>query len=78
MGNYYDYMLPTVNFMGPGCVEVVGERCEILGAEKILIVTDNFLKNMEDGPVDQVLKYIDKVGLDYVIYDGVEPNPQRY
>ncbi|GAB6137750.1 iron-containing alcohol dehydrogenase [Halanaerobaculum tunisiense] len=73
---YYDYMLPTVNFMGPGCVEVVGERCDILGAEKVLIVTDSFLKSMEDGPVDQVLGYLEEAGVGYAIYDGVEANPK--
>ncbi|GAB6137074.1 iron-containing alcohol dehydrogenase [Halanaerobaculum tunisiense] len=76
MSEFYDYMLPTVNFMGAGCVEVVGERCELLGAEKILIVTDEFLRNMESGPVDQVIDYLEEVGLEYAIYDGVEPNPK--
>ncbi|MCC3144624.1 iron-containing alcohol dehydrogenase [Halanaerobium sp. Z-7514] len=76
MPDYYDYMLPTVNFMGPGCVEVVGERCKILGAKKVLIVTDSFLRNMEGGPVDQVLNYLDKANLNYAFYDEVEPNPK--
>ena len=76
MSDFYDYMLPTVNFMGTGSVEVVGDRCEILGGEKILIVTDEFLRGMEDGPVDQVINYLEETGLDYAIYDGVEPNPK--
>ncbi|MBM7557154.1 iron-containing alcohol dehydrogenase [Halanaerobacter jeridensis] len=76
MSEFYDYMLPTVNFMGAGCVEVVGERCETLGAEKVLLVTDKFLRNMEDGPVDQVIDYLEEAGLEYAIYDGVEPNPK--
>jgi len=76
MSSYYDYLLPTVNFMGPGCVEVVGERCKILGGKNVLIVTDNFLKNMEGGPVDQVIHYLKKENINYTFYDGVEANPK--
>ena len=76
MSSYYDYLLPTVNFMGPGCVEVVGERCKILGGKNVLIVTDSFLKNMEGGPVDQVLHYLKKENINYTFYDGVEANPK--
>ncbi|NFM11902.1 iron-containing alcohol dehydrogenase, partial [Clostridium botulinum] len=25
----YDYLVPSVNFMGAGCVKLVGERCQI-------------------------------------------------
>jgi len=76
MSEYYDYMLPTVNFMGAGCVEVVGERCKILGAEKVLLVTDDYLNSLESGPVQIVGDYLNKSGLEYVIFDGVTPNPK--
>ena len=76
MSEVYDYMLPTVNFMGAGSVEVVGERCQILGGEKALLVTDEFLRNMEDGPVDQVINYLEEAGIEYAIFDGVTPNPK--
>ncbi|CCU77884.1 1,3-propanediol dehydrogenase [Halanaerobium saccharolyticum subsp. saccharolyticum DSM 6643] len=76
MSDYYDYMLPTVNFMGAGCVEVVGERCKILGAEKVLLVTDDYLNSLESGPVQIVGDYLNKSGLEYVIFDGVTPNPK--
>jgi 1,3-propanediol dehydrogenase len=62
--------------MGAGCVEVVGERCKILGAEKVLLVTDNYLNSLESGPVQIVGDYLKKVGLEYVIFDGVTPNPK--
>ena len=76
MSDFYDYMLPTVNFMGAGCVEVVGERCKILGAEKILLVTDKYLNSLEAGPVQIVSDYLAKAGLEYSIFDGVTPNPK--
>ncbi|MFW6294718.1 MAG: iron-containing alcohol dehydrogenase [Halanaerobium sp.] len=76
MSDFYDYMLPTVNFMGAGCVEVVGERCKILGAEKVLLVTDEYLNSLEAGPVQIVSDYLEKSGLEYSIFDGVTPNPK--
>lgn len=76
MSDFYDYMLPTVNFMGQGCVEVVGERCKILGAEKVLLVTDDFLSGLEAGPVQIVAENLKEAGLEYVIFDGVTPNPK--
>lgn len=44
--------MPHVNFFGKDTVEVVGERVEILGGKKVLIVIDPFLKNLEGGPVE--------------------------
>ena len=43
---YYDFLNPSVNFMGPNCVELLGERCQILGMNKPMIVTDGFLASM--------------------------------
>ena len=40
---YYDFLCPSVNFMGPGCVSILGERCQILNMKKPLIVTDEYL-----------------------------------
>lgn len=74
----YDFFAPTVNFFGKGSVEVVGERCEILGGKKALIVTDKFLKEMENGPVTKVVNSLNKAGIDVAYFDGVEPNPKDY
>lgn len=72
----YDFFMPNVNFFGRGSIDVVGERCQILGAKKALIVTDEFLKNLEGGPVDKVIASLKKEGIDYAFYDKVEPNPK--
>ena len=71
----YDYLVPTVNFMGAGSISVAGERCKILG-KKALIVTDKFLKNMESGAVELTVKYLTEAGIDVTYYAGVEPNPK--
>ncbi|MBS7009193.1 iron-containing alcohol dehydrogenase [Anaerostipes sp.] len=73
---YYDYMAPAVNFMGPGCIEVLGERIRLLGVKKPLLVTDTFLNEMEDGPVMQAAASLKHAGIDYAVFTGVEPNPK--
>lgn len=72
----YDFLMPSVNFFGPGVIHKVGERAKILGMKKPVIVTDKFLENMKDGAVQQALQSLAAAGVDYVIYNGVEPNPK--
>lgn len=72
----YDYFVPTVNFFGPGSVNVTGERCAILGGKKALIVTDSFLRNLSGGPVEKVVSSLAEKDIQAVFYDGVEPNPK--
>lgn len=69
-------MMPNVNFFGPGVVKKVGERAEMLNMKKVLIVTDKFLKDLENGPVKQAEESLKKSNIDCVIFDGVEPNPK--
>ena len=76
MSRIYDYLVPSVNFMGPGCLKVIGERAKMLGGKKVLIVTDKFLNSQEGGAVEQTVKYLKEAGLEVVIYDGTEPNPK--
>ncbi len=73
---YYDFLNPSVNFMGPGCVKVLGERCKLLNMHKPLIVTDEFLAKLENGPVAQSIASLEAAGLEYVIFTGAEPNPK--
>ena len=73
---YYDYMAPSVNFMGPGCIEVLGERVKLLGVKKPLLVTDTFLNELEDGPVMLAAASLKNTGIEYAVYTGVEPNPK--
>ncbi len=73
---YYDFLNPSVNFMGPGCVSVLGDRCKLLNMNKPLIVTDEFLAKLEGGPVAQSIASLEAAGLDYVIFTGAEPNPK--
>lgn len=72
----YDFLMPSVNFFGPGVIEKIGDRAKMLGMKKPVIVTDKFLEGLKDGAVQQTLASLDAAGVDYVIYNGVEPNPK--
>lgn len=73
---HYDYLMPGVNFMGPGCINVLGERCKLLNMKRVLIVTDSFLCKMENGPVSQSIESLEQHHIEYEIFDGAEPNPK--
>lgn len=67
------YFIPTVNLMGPGAVNEVGERVKSLGGSKALIVTDAGLAKA--GMAERVKGIIEAAGLQAVVFDGAEPNP---
>lgn len=48
----------------------------MLNMNKPLIVTDKVLEGMDNGPVAQTLDSLKAAGVDYAIFDGVEPNPK--
>ena len=73
---FYDYLVPNVNFFGPGCLEVVGQRCQILGGKHALIVTDSFLATLKDGAVEKTIAYLDAVGISSSVFSGVQANPK--
>lgn len=72
----YDFLMPSVNFFGPGVISKIGDRAKMLEMKKPVIVTEKFLKELKNGPVEQTIASLKKAGLDYVIYQGVEPNPK--
>lgn len=76
MKTNFDFMMPSVNFFGPGVIEKIGDRAQMLHMTKVLIVTDSFLRNMANGPVKQTEASLKAAGVDYVIFDEVEPNPK--
>ncbi|RAJ00765.1 lactaldehyde reductase [Paenibacillus pabuli] len=67
------YYVPPVNLMGRGCLHEAGKMIENMGIRKALVVTDRRL--ISSGVAEQVLSILRKSGLDYVVYDEVQPNP---
>lgn len=67
------YYVPPVNLMGRGCLQEAGKLIQNMGIHKALVVSDRRL--ISSGVAEQVLSILRKSGLDYVIYDEVQPNP---
>ncbi|MDK8190736.1 iron-containing alcohol dehydrogenase [Paenibacillus sp. UMB7766-LJ446] len=67
------YYVPPVNLMGRGCLQEAGKLIQNMGIHKALVVSDRRL--ISCGVAEQVLSILRKTGLDYVIYDEVQPNP---
>lgn len=69
----FSYISPEVIF-GPGTISESGESAVRLGAKKLLVVTDNGL--VRSGWLEQIKKYLDQVGLEYVVWSNVSSNPK--
>ncbi|WFR61603.1 iron-containing alcohol dehydrogenase [Paenibacillus amylolyticus] len=67
------YYVPPVNLMGRGCLQEAGQMIEQMSIRKALVVSDRQL--ITSGVAEQVLSILRKSGLDYVVYDEVQPNP---
>lgn len=66
--------MPTPStLVGPGMVKRFPEIIKECKVYKILVVTDKPLMNL--GLLDSFLNALKNNGIDYVIYDGVQPNP---
>ena len=59
---------------GPGAVEKIGTEAQLLKAKKVLIITDTGV--IQAGLLEAVEKSLQAVGLPFVIFDGVEPDPR--
>ncbi|GAW30162.1 iron-containing alcohol dehydrogenase [Carboxydocella sp. ULO1] len=69
----FGYFMPTVNLMGAGAAQKVGEQAKLLGGKKVLLVTDAYLNQI--GMAKEISDIIEKEGIKVVIYPGAEPNP---
>lgn len=76
MKENFDFLMPSVNFFGAGVINKIGERAKMVNMKKPLLVTDQFLEKMENGPVEQTINSLKDAQVDFAIFDGVEPNPK--
>ncbi|PYY26553.1 iron-containing alcohol dehydrogenase [Paenibacillus illinoisensis] len=67
------YYVPPVNLMGRGCLQEAGMMIQDMNIRKALVVSDRQL--ISSGVAEQVLSILRKSGLDYVVYDEIQPNP---
>lgn len=67
------FYVPATNLIGVGVINEIGTHVKELGYTKALLVTDKFLAS--SPLIEKVLKPLNEAGVDYVIYDDVDPNP---
>ncbi len=68
----FDWSEPYV-LEGPGAVRKLPEFIKSKGISKVLVVTDKGLMSIH--LLDSLFEEMEKAGLDYVLYDGTQPNP---
>ena len=76
MNRQFDFLMPSVNFFGPGVIAKIGDRAKMLNMHKPLIVTTEGLSKIDNGPVKQTIASLEKAGVDYAVFTGAEPNPK--
>lgn len=76
MNRQFDFLMPSVNFFGPGVIAKIGDRAKMLNMHKLLIVTTEGLSKIDNGPVKQTIASLEKAGVDYAVFTGAEPNPK--
>ncbi len=64
--------LPIV-YAGSGSAETLAGQVKILGFDKVLIVTDEFLGG--SGILDGIKAKLEATGVEFVVFDGVLPDP---
>lgn len=67
------YYVPPINLIGRGCLGELKQPLKSLGGKKAFIVSDKFLTS--NGTVKKVTDILDEIGLPYVLYNDVKPNP---
>lgn len=76
MNRQFDFLMPSVNFFGPGVIAKIGDRAKMLNMHKPLIVTTEGLSKIDNGPVKQTIASLERAGVDYAVFTGAEPNPK--
>ncbi len=67
------FFMPIQNVLGKNALADSMASIAALGLKKALIITDGGLSKM--GVADQVGKELQKNGIEYEVFDGVNPNP---
>ena len=68
----FDWSEPTL-LEGPGSIRKLPAFIKSKGLNKVLIVTDKGLMGLH--LLDSLFEELDKAGVEYVVYDGTQPNP---
>ena len=68
------FELPTKIEYGPGCISTLPGHLIKRGAKRPIIVTGK--SSAKTGALGRITSMLDEAGIQWVVYDGVEPNPK--
>lgn len=77
MNNYtipFSFTLPTKIVYGPGCADSLINELSLNGGARPIIITDKGVRNA--GILEKITALLDHNNVDYIVYEGVEPNPK--
>lgn len=66
-------ILNETSYFGKGAIESIVPEFQQRGFSKAAVITDKGL--IEHGIATKVIELLDNAGIDYVLYDGIVPNP---
>lgn len=69
---FFDWSEPYL-LEGPGAIRQLPELIKSKGLNKVLVVTDKGLMGIHLP--DSMFEELEKAGIEYVVYDGTQPNP---
>ena len=64
---------PPIVFKGPNSSLALCEQVGVLGFDKVMLVTDEFLNS--SGLLDKIKATLDKQGVEFAVFDAVLPDP---
>lgn len=73
--NLRKFVMPEVVF-GKGARKLAGQYAEKFSLKKVLLVTDNGI--IENGWVEDVVKSLDELGIEYILFTELTPNPKDF
>jgi len=65
--------LPSLSLVGPGVTVDLVEEIKEMGYKRILVVSDKILNEL--GVVSIVTNQLSEKGIDFIVFDDVQPNP---
>lgn len=70
----FSFTLPTKIVYGPGCINSLINELALNGGKRPIVITDKGVKYA--GILDKITAILTLNNINYIVYDGVEPNPK--
>lgn len=70
----FSFTLPTKIVYGPKCINSLIDEMKLNNGSKPIIITDKGVKSA--GILDKITSLLEQNNINYIVYDGVEPNPK--